>query len=329
MSLSNKNSKDKSDFFGIVSNHPSMLELFEIIKKISKYDTTVLIQGESGTGKELIARAIHNNSNRKNKKFFAINCGAIPENLLESELFGHKKGAFTDATKDKKGLFEEANGGTLLLDEIGELPIHLQVKLLRALQENQIKPVGSSETIKTDVRILAASLRDLEKDISQKRFRNDLFYRLNVISLYAPPLRERKEDIPILVNHFLKKIQKKLGLLVTGITKEASEVLLNYNWPGNVRELENSVERAMILTEGENITIKSLPPNTKKNKTSTEPIISLEKNENLSIKKHLRDLEEFLIKTALKRTNGNKTKAATLLEISHRALLYKIKDYNL
>ena len=222
----------KYTFSNIIARSDSMRDIFETVKKIADYKTTVMIYGESGTGKELIAQAIHYNSSRRSKKFIAINCGAIPENLLESELFGHKRGAFTDATRDKRGLFEEAEGGTMLLDEIGELPLHLQVKLLRVLQENEIRPVGDSRVIPIDVRIVAATLRDLEKDVLDGRFRDDLYYRLNVVSMHIPPLRERREDIPILVEFFLARNREKLGLAVSGISKEALAILLEHEWKG-------------------------------------------------------------------------------------------------
>ncbi|MCB0325563.1 MAG: sigma-54-dependent Fis family transcriptional regulator, partial [Bdellovibrionales bacterium] len=320
-------------FSNIVANSPSMLEIFETIKKVADYRTTVLLYGESGTGKELIAKAIHHNSARKNRRFVAINCGAIPENLLESELFGHKRGAFTDATRDKKGLLEEAEGGTILLDEIGELPLHLQVKLLRVLQENEIRPVGDSRVIPIDVRVIAATLRDLENDVIEGRFRDDLFYRLNVITLKIPPLRERKEDIPLLVNFFIKKNQEKLGLPVYGISKEAIAILMDHDWPGNIRELENCVERSMILTEGDEISVASLPrtvrgsaPTASGNQGNPAALLPTDE---LSIKQHTRVLEESLIRRALEKTKGNRTHAAKLLEISHRTLLYKLKEYQL
>jgi two-component system response regulator AtoC len=305
-----------------------MLEIFETIKKISDYRTTVLLYGESGTGKELIARAIHHSSIRKNKRFVAINCGAIPENLLESELFGHKRGAFTDATRDKKGLLEEADGGTILLDEIGELPVHLQVKLLRVLQENEIRPVGDTRSIPIDVRVIAATLRNLENDVIDGRFRDDLYYRLNVITLKIPPLRERKEDIPLLVNYFIKKNQEKLGLSVYGATKDAIAALIEHDWPGNIRELENCIERSMILTEGEEISVASLPKIVRGAADST-PSPQLLPDDELSIKQHTKVLEEALIRKALEKTKGNRTHAAKLLEISHRTLLYKLKEYEL
>jgi len=315
-------------FANIVAQSPSMLEIFETIKKIADYKTTIMLYGESGTGKELVAKAIHYNSLRRNRRFIAINCGAIPENLLESELFGHKKGAFTDALRDKKGLFEEAEGGTILLDEIGELPLHLQVKMLRVIQENEIRPVGDTRIVPIDVRLIAATLRDLETDVLDGRFRDDLYYRLNVVTIRVPPLRERKEDIPLLLNHFIKKHQEKLGLTVYGIAKDALAVLLDHDWPGNIRELENCIERAMILTEGDEITLASLPK-TVRSSGSEAPVYAAPDQDDLSIKTHSRALEESLIRRALAKTGGNRTHAAKLLEISHRTLLYKLKEYNL
>ncbi len=314
-------------FGNIVGKCDSMIDIFEMIKKISDYRTTVMIYGESGTGKELIARALHHSSPRRNKAFLAVNCAAIPENLLESELFGHKKGAFTDATRDKKGLFEEAEGGTILLDEVGELPLHLQVKLLRVLQENEIRPVGDNRIVPIDVRIIAATLRDLEQDVLDNRFRDDLFYRLNVVSIKMPPLRERKEDIPLLVNFFLGKHRDKLGLNVFGVAKEAMAALLEHNWPGNIRELENCIERAMILTDGDTISVESLPRAVRT--TQPDDTTIRVSDDELSIKVHTRAVEENLIRRALEKTGGNRTHAAKLLEISHRTLLYKLKEYNL
>lgn len=317
-------------FSNIVAKSDSMLEIFETIKKVADYRTTVMLLGESGTGKELIARAIHYNSSRRSKRFVAVNCGAIPENLLESELFGHRRGSFTDAVRDKKGLFEEAEGGTVLLDEIGELPVHLQVKLLRVLQENEIRPVGEERAIPINVRIVAATLRDLESDVVDGRFRDDLYYRLNVVSIRIPPLRERRDDILLLTNHFIKKHQEKLGLPVFGISKDAMAALMEHEWPGNVRELENCVERAMILTDHEMITIDSLPKAvTKGSSTPAEASPMSIESDDLSIKTHTKVVEEMLIRKALDRTKGNRTHAAKLLEISHRTLLYKLKEYNL
>ena len=314
-------------FSNIIAQSDSMDVIFETIKKVSDYKTSVLLSGESGTGKELIARAIHHNSSRRKRRFVAINCGAIPENLLESELFGHCRGAFTDATKDKKGLFEEADGGTIFLDEIGELPPHLQVKLLRVLQENEIRPVGATHPVAIDVRVIAATLRDLEDDIIAGRFRDDLYYRLNVVNIRIPPLRERKEDIPILVNYFMKKNQDGLGLAVYGIEKEALAQIIAHPWPGNVRELENCIERAMILAEKAEITLENLPNIVLASSEETSPLLISE--DQLSIKVNTRVLEQSLIRKALEQTNGNRTHAAKLLEISHRTLLYKLKEYKL
>ncbi len=315
-------------FGSIVAKSNAMLEIFETIEKIADYNTTVLLFGESGTGKEVLARAIHSFSPRKRKSFVAINCGAIPEHLLESELFGHKKGAFTDATKDKKGLFEEAEGGTILLDEIGELPVHLQVKLLRVLQENEIRPVGGGQPIPIDVRVIAATLRDLENDVIDGRFRDDLYYRLNVIAIQVPPLRERREDIPVLIDYFIEKNKKKLNLPVHRIEQDALNALIHHDWPGNIRELENCIERATILSETDSITLESLP-NSIHSEDDTENDFLLLPKDQLSIKAHVRLIEETLIRRALKKTNGNRTHAAKLLEISHRTLLYKLKEYQI
>lgn len=313
-------------FDNIVAKSSKMLEIFETIKKVSDYKTTVLLLGESGSGKELIARALHYNSSRRTQPFITVNCGAIPENLLESELFGHVKGSFTGAIRTKKGLFEEADNGTLFLDEIGELPLLLQVKILRALQEEEVRRVGDSAAIKIDVRIIAATLKDLTKEVEQGNFREDLYYRLNVLPINIPSLRERKEDISILVDHFIKKHNRKLNLNITGVAVEAMNLLLDHDWPGNVRELENTLERAIVLTTGPKIKPESLPANIREATHSGGMRLG---DDDFSIKKMSRIMEEELILKALRKTKGNRTKAAKLLEISHRALLYKIKEYNL
>ncbi len=321
-------------FANIIAKSKAMKDIFETIKRLTKYNTTVLITGQSGTGKELIAKALHHNSPRKDKPFIAINCGAIPETLMESELFGHKKGAFTDASRDKKGLFEEADGGTLFLDEIGEMPIHLQVKLLRALQEQQIHRVGDEQPVNIDVRVIAATLRNLESDVKEGRFREDLYYRLNVVSLHLPALHERPEDIQVLVEHFMKKYNKRLGLSIKEVGPDALKCLMNYKWRGNIRELENCIERAMVLTESGKIDIDSLPESIQKaggvntSQSALDSDVSIS-GDVLSIKQHTKALEVQLIHKALKKTKGNRTKAAKLLEISHRALLYKLKEYDL
>jgi two-component system response regulator AtoC len=314
----------------MVAKSGRMTELFRTIRKIAEFKTTVLVGGESGTGKELVARAIHRLSPRAEGPFIAVNCGAIPASLLESELFGHRKGAFTDATRDRKGLFEEANGGTLFLDEIGELPLGLQVKLLRALQEEEIRRLGDTQDVKVDVRVVAATARDLAAEVKRGAFREDLYYRLNVLSIHLPPLRERREDIPLLVAHFVQRMNARMGLAVTGATPEAMRLLIESEWPGNVRELENTIERAMVLTEGTQIDVDSLPdrlrqPGGRPPSNTPVPVI----DDDLSIKRASRRAEEDLIRRALVRTGGNRTRAAELLEISHRALLYKIKEYGI
>jgi two-component system response regulator AtoC len=240
-------------FQNMVAKSQAMRAIFETIRKIADYKTTVLITGESGTGKELIARAIHYKGIRKDKPMVAVNCGGLPENLLESELFGYAKGAFTDAGKDKKGIFQEATGGTFFLDEIGELPLSLQVKLLRVLQDEMVRPLGSAEAVKVDVRIIAATAANLAEAVQEGTFRDDLFYRINVLHIEVPPLRDRKEDIPLLVNHFMEKFDKHLRKEITEIQPEALRALMAYPWPGNVRELENVIERTMVLTERSHI----------------------------------------------------------------------------
>jgi len=322
-----KEVKKEFSFENIVSKNEKMQKIFEVIKKVAQYKSTILITGESGTGKELVAKALHYNSDRSQNPFIPVNCGAIPENLLESELFGHEKGAFTDAIRTKKGLFEEADVGTLFLDEIGELPLQLQVKLLRVLQEGEIRRVGDSKPIKVDVRIIAATVKDLIKEVNEGRFRDDLFYRLNVFPIHIPPLRERKEDIPLLVTHFIKKYGLSLNKNVLGINHKALELLMNYRWSGNVRELENTIERAIVLADETNIEFENLPVEIREFKEKIE-LSSLVEEEH-SIKKASKILEINLIQKALKKTKGNHTQAAKLLEISHRALLYKIKEYEI
>jgi two-component system response regulator AtoC len=314
----------------LIARSRQMLELFRTVRKIAEFKTTVLVGGESGTGKELIARAIHRLSPRSSNPFIAVNCGAIPDNLLESELFGHRRGAFTDANRDRKGLFEEASGGTLFLDEIGELPIGLQVKLLRVLQEGEIRRLGDSQDVKVDVRVVAATARDLSVEVGRGAFREDLFYRLNVFTLHLPALRERREDIPLLVEHFLARMNSRMGLSVMGVTPEAMRLLAAYDWPGNVRELENSIERAIVLCEGSQIEVEALPERLRLavSAAAVAPPCGPD-DDNLSIKRASRRSEESLIRRALQKTRGNRTRAAELLEISHRALLYKIKEYGI
>jgi two-component system, NtrC family, response regulator AtoC len=314
----------ESQFESILAKSRTMLDIFHTISKIADFKTTVLITGESGTGKELVARAIHARSTRKGAPFVAVNCGAIPENLLESELFGHKRGAFTDANADRRGLFEEAHGGALFLDEIGELPLSLQVKLLRVLQEDTIRRLGDTKDIKVDVRIITATHRDLVADVKNGRFREDLFYRINVLPIAIPPLRSRREDVNLLIDHFIARNNARLGTSIRGVSVEARKSLLEYPWPGNVRELENTIERAMVLAEADVLQASDLP---ERLRDALDPVqVHLASGE-LSIKRTAAVIEQILIRRALQKTKGNRTRAAQLLEISHRALLYKIKDY--
>jgi len=304
----------------ILGKSPAMVSLFDLVKLVASSSANVLINGESGCGKELIARALHYSGPRKSKPFIAINCTAIPENLLESELFGHLKGAFTGAVSDKKGLFEEADKGTLFLDEIGDLDLALQAKLLRVIQDRLIRPVGSAEQKMIDVRIIAATHRDLRFMVKNGKFREDLFYRLNVVPIQVPALRERMEDIPLLVSHFIEKFSIQNSSLVKGITPEAMNSLMNHSWPGNVRELENVIERAMILSRGEYI----------------EKNLIFDSASELA-KNHLHDLhvdrpkletlEERYIKMILQEVLGNKDEAAKILGISRRTLYRKEKIY--
>jgi two-component system, NtrC family, response regulator AtoC len=315
-----------SQFESILAKSREMLDIFRTIAKIADFKTTVLVTGESGTGKELVARAIHARSSRKNAPFVAINCGAIPENLLESELFGHKRGAFTDASADRRGLFEEATGGTLFLDEIGELPLNLQVKLLRALQEETIRRLGDTKDVKVDVRIVTATHRDLSADVKAGRFREDLFYRINVLAIHVPPLRSRRDDVSLLIDHFITRNNARLGTNIRGVSSEGRKLMLEYPWPGNVRELENTIERAMVLADGDVLQVGDLP---ERMREALDPVQAHLASGELSVKKTTAAIEQILIRRALQKTKGNRTRAADLLEISHRALLYKIKDYKI
>ena len=318
--------RKEQTFHGILGKSEAIDKVFSTIGKVAEYKTTVLIQGESGTGKELVAHALHDGSSRKNKPFIPINCGAIPEMLLESELFGHKRGAFTDAHADKKGLFAEAHQGTLFLDEIGELPLSLQVKLLRVLQEGSMRPVGATRDQEVDVRVIAATVRDLQREVQEGRFREDLYYRLNVLQINVPPLRDRRDDIMLLVEHFIERNNGRLGTQIRDLDQRARKLLLDYPWPGNVRELENTIERAVVLAEGDTLTVADLP---ERMREPADPVAASLANGELSIKKTARFMEETLIRRALEKTGGNRTAAAKLLELSHRALLYKIKDYGI
>jgi two-component system, NtrC family, response regulator PilR len=318
-------------FQNMIGNSTAMHSIFDLIKRVSQAPTNVLITGESGTGKEVVAKAIHYNGPLKDKPFVTINCGAIPENLMESEMFGHKKGSFTGAVVDKVGLFEVADGGTLFLDEVGELPLSIQVKLLRSLQERIIRRVGATEDIKIEVRIIAATNRNLEEMVAKNTFRQDLYYRLNVINIKTPSLRERPDDIPLLANHFLKKYNDKLNKAISGISTEAMDILKSYNYPGNVRELENMIERTVALEAGSTILPESLPPMV--NTSSGRKIASsneIEMGDNgLDLDKVIGQIEKELLVKAIHSAGGVKKKAAKLLHISFRSMRYRIEKYNL
>jgi len=311
---------------GLVVRSEAMHELVRQLRRVAPQKTTVLLQGESGTGKELFARALHDLSPRASFPFVAVNCGAIPAELLESELFGHVKGAFTDARRDKKGLAAEADGGTLFLDEVAELPLGLQVKLLRFLQEEELRPVGDHRARRVDVRVVAATSRDLEREVKAGAFRDDLFWRLNVVALRLPPLRERPEDVGPLAAHFLARYARlRPELSGFAFTAGALEALGAHRWPGNVRELEHAVERAVVLAERPEIGEGDLPASVR----ATAPAQPRVRGEDLSLRRAIHELEEQLVRAALERTGGNRTRAAELLDISYRALLYKIKEYGL
>jgi two-component system, NtrC family, response regulator PilR len=322
--------EDRYKFWNLIGKSPKMQRVYELVEKVSQTKANVLITGESGTGKELVAKAVHFNSARKDRSFVTLNCGAIPENLLESELFGHMKGSFTGAIANKRGLLEMAEGGTLFMDEIGELPLPLQVKLLRVIQEREFKRVGGVEDIKVDVRIISASNQDLQQKVAHGGFREDLFYRLNVIQIKIPPLRERKEDIPLLVNHFVRKYSADTGKEIEGILPEALELLLGYNFAGNVRELENIIERSITLETtpmiadrhirsylNERVISKGIPP------TLEIP------EEGIDLNKVVEDLEKAFILKALEQTDGVKKKAAEILGMNFRAMRYKLAKYDL
>ncbi|MGH7783714.1 MAG: sigma-54-dependent transcriptional regulator, partial [Candidatus Binatia bacterium] len=308
------------NFSEIVGKSDKLQQVFDLVNKVAGTNANVLIQGESGTGKELIARSIHFNSGRADEAFLAVNCGALPESLLESELFGHTKGSFTGAIADKKGLFRSVAGGTLFLDEVGEMPQPLQVKLLRALQEHEVIPVGSSAPQKFDARIIAATNRNLEAEVAEGRFREDLFYRLNVIEIAVPPLRERREDIPLLVKHFIAKASRSQKKQESSLTDEALVAIGSYDWPGNVRELENAIERAVILS-GDEIGITSLPPKIQINPDA------LETRAVDSHRPTLNEMEKRYVLEILTAVDEDKTQAANILGIDLSTLYRKLKRY--
>ncbi len=319
----------------IIGDGEAIKLVHQQVSKVAPVHTTVLITGESGTGKELVARAIHELSPRAALPYVAIECGAIPPGLIESELFGHARGAFTDAHSAKRGLFSEADGGTVFLDEVGELPLTAQVKLLRFLQQGEIRAVGETRAEKVDVRIVAATLRDLPTLIERGQFRGDLFYRLNVVNIQVPPLRERAGDVMLLARHFLARFNRELNRNqeIIGFSAEAESMLAQYAWPGNVRELENAIERAVILAEGDTVIPECLPEKLWGARSSAAQPALLPgprpETVGFSLKRATRELEDLYIRTALRRTRGNRTRAAEILEISQRALLYKIKEYSI
>jgi DNA-binding NtrC family response regulator len=306
---------------GIIGDSGRMQEVLSLVRRVAPSDATVLIRGESGTGKELIARALHQASPRATGALVKVNCAALAESLLETELFGHEKGAFTGAVASRKGRFELADGGSIFLDEIGDLPPHVQVKLLRVLQEREFERVGSSRPVKVDVRLLAATHRDLEALVREGRFREDLYYRINVVTIVLPPLRERREDLLPLIEHFLRAFAEKNGKAVRGVTREAREALLRYDYPGNIRELENLIERAVVLTRDDVIGVEDLP--------LALETPAQESGEGAGIIAAVEGLERRMIREALTKADGTQTRAAEMLGISERVLRYKLKKYGL
>ena len=325
--------------FGIIGKSPGLTDLYAVLERVADTPTTVLITGESGTGKELVARALHEHSTRKDKPFIKVNCAAIPKELIESELFGYERGAFTGAVSSKPGRFELANGGTLFLDEVGEIPVEMQVKLLRALQESEFERVGGIKTIHVDVRLVAATNRDLKKLIAAGGFREDLFYRLNVVSIRLPALRERDTDIPLLVEHFLAKFNERLKKQVTGVEPEALDILSAYGWPGNIRELENVMERSVLFCDAQKLRVEDLPGELRGGAGSVAPPTSDASGSDIplsaegGLKEHVKvamsRLERDLVSRALKQTSGNVTHAARLLKISRKGLQLKMKELGL
>jgi len=313
----------------LIGTSPKMNEIQQLIRRVAPTDSTILILGESGVGKELVARAIHGGSLRSKEAFIAVNCAAFNENLLESELFGHLKGAFTGAVSDKKGLLQVADHGTFFLDEIAEMSKQTQVKLLRVLEERQFLPVGGTSPVRVDVRFITATNRDLSKEVEEGRFRKDLFYRLNVISIQMPPLRERKEDIPLLAGAFLARHASRMNKQITGISRDAMQALMEYDWPGNVRELDNTIHRAVALTDRPEITAEDLVGRLRLSTPAPRLELTELSEEGVNLEKHLQDVERKYIRTALQKCDGNITKAARLLKTSFRSLRYRIKKLGL
>ena len=337
-----------------VGESPQIIEMLDMVSRVAPTKANILIIGESGTGKEVVARTIHDMSGLSGA-FVPVNCGAIPETLVESEFFGYAKGAFTGANKDKTGYFQAAEGGTLFLDEIGELPLQMQVKLLRAIQEKQIQPVGSTHEIKVSARIIAATNRDLREEVEARRFREDLFFRLNVIQIALPPLRERRSDIPMFIEHFISRFNDELGKSIEGVSPEVRDVLINYDYRGNVRELENIIEHAVTLETGSQITIQSLPAYLRNSLTEIKPapqkrtdfpdnaepaspiepavlpelLSQVDVGDGIELEGMVENLERSLIEQSLEKTGGNKTEAAKLLGITFRSMRYRLKKYGL
>ena len=311
--------------FAILGHHPVIEKVLSIARRVANTDSTVLIMGESGTGKELVARYIHANGGRSEQPFIAVNCGAIPSDLLESEMFGHERGAFTGAIAARMGMFQLANGGTIFLDEIGDMTVNLQVKLLRVLQEREIRPVGSDQTASVDVRVIAASNRDLSLEVGERRFREDLFYRLQVIPILLPPLRERRSDIPLLVGHFLDRYNTKHNGRSCRLADDAMVHLWEYDWPGNIRELENLIERLVILTEDGVVQMEHLPANVRSfvsEKKLPRPSLT---EDGIDLNRAVEEFEYQLIDEALRRTKGNKQAAARLLGLKRTTLVAKLR----
>ena len=317
--------KKKYKFENFIGDSPEMHKVFRVIEKVADTDSTVLILGESGTGKELVAKAIHYNSMRRDKPLIPVNCGAIPEDLLESELFGHEKGAFTNAIRTRIGRFEMSNGGTIFLDEIGEMSPHLQVKLLRILQEQEFERLGGTKTIKCDIRVIAATNKDLDKLVVENEFREDLYYRLRVIPIEIPPLRDRRSDIPLLVRHFVDLMIKTRGKGIKGISKDVIKAFMNYDWPGNVRELENIIERMIILTDADELTIQDVPDKVLQKQRSEEVGPSMIPDDGFSLNNAINEYERLLIIRALEKADWVKNRAAKLLNMNRTTLVEKIK----
>jgi two-component system response regulator PilR (NtrC family) len=317
---------DRHGYANIVGRAENMLRVYDLMERVKDTPVTVLITGESGTGKELVARAVHFEGDRKAKPFRSINCGAIPENLIESELFGYRKGAFTGAIRDHEGLFASAEGGSLFLDEVGEMPLSTQVKLLRVLQERRVKPIGGLEEREVNVRIIAATNRDLAEEVKQGRFREDLYYRLNVVSIAIPPLRERLSDLPVLIQHFMNQYTEQFSRAPMGVSEEAARLLTTYRWPGNVRELENVIQRCVALSRSEDVGTDTLPPEIREVGAEEGPAFPLAVGpEGADLEKLVEHYERTLLESALERADGVKTEAARLLGISFRSLRYRLQ----